>query len=403
MAEETNSKHVLVPQDGSATVSAQADVTEKEINDDRDLIIQRLDAAYGELSEAMKPFQEKWDAGWESALAEAIRDGSAAGISEWGDDFAEIFEKKTWSDLGDKIEKAAGSAYDATAEYAANVYEGMRKRTSDAAQELAASEAPLETLQNWAWKAYDDNVARPVIDAVETSKKTVVAISEGAVTALKIYSYRDKITELPERMVAGDVNWVENFVDTVLKDIDPEMAKAIKQSEGWPIVIEIIQDHESILSYLAYAGLMFETVPPNFYAYVASKGSAYLIVEVILLVITALLSAGTATAARLTTLAARIATSSSKVAAVAKKIHNIQRSFDAFVRTLEDFAHAADELHALGDKLRRARVRGLRVSGGTKTTVAAKRQLIKRDRKCRICGSTKHTTPHGRPGTVKYE
>jgi hypothetical protein len=399
-----DSKHVLAPNDGSVTISAQPDVTEKEIKDDREIIIQRLDAAYLNLTEAMAPFQEKWDAGWKSALAEATWDGVSAGISDWGDDFADYFKKETWTELGDKIEKAAGTAYDTAAQYAAGFYDGLVDRVNKAAKEIeVAPENAGNLLRNWAWQVVDDAVVEPAKNMAQTVTSAANSVSETAATAQKIYSHRDAILDLPNLIAAGEPKPIQNFIDTVLMDIDPELAKSIKNDPNFPVVLEIIADHESALSYLAYAGLVFEAVPPNFYAYVAAKGGAYLLVEVVLLIVTALLSAGTAAAARIATLAARIAMSSSKVAKLAKKVERIQEAFNAFMRILEDFSRAADDLHSLGAKLLRTRTRGLQVKGSTKTTVAARRESIKRDKKCRICGSTKHPTPHGRLGTVKYE
>lgn len=403
MGAPEESKHLLASQDGAVTVSTEPDVSEKEINDDREVIVQRLHATYLNLTEAMTPYQEKWDAGWKSALAEAVWDGGAAGFSEWGDDFADYFKKETWVELGDKIEKAAGTAYDTAAEYAANFYKDAVERVNKAAKQLEEAPDTGEVLRNWAWQVVDEAVVQPANNLKQTVTTTINSVSEAAATAKKIYSHRNEILELPNLIAAGDPKPIQNFVDTVLMDIDPAFAKAIKEDPNFPVMLEIIADHESALAYLTYAGLAFEAVPPNFYAYAAGKGGAYLLVEVVLLIITALLSAGTAAAARIASLAARIAMSSTKVAKVVKKAQQIMKAFDAFIDLLHDFSRAVDELHALGGKLLRARTRGLRVKGGTKTTIAAKREAIKRDKKCRICGSTKHTTPHGRLGTVKYE
>lgn len=57
---------------------------------------------------------------------------------------------------------------------------------------------------------------------------------------------------------------MQAFVDTVLMDIDPELAKAIKESGKFHIVLELIADHDSILNYVSYLGLMIEAVHRTF-------------------------------------------------------------------------------------------------------------------------------------------
>ena len=118
---------------------------------------------------------------------------------------------------------------------------------------------------------------------------------------------------------------------------------------------------------------------------------------------TALLSAGTAAAARITMLVARIAASSAKIATAGKKIKRAKAAVNAFIRMLEDLSNAVDDLHQLGAKLVKARAKGLRVKGQSKMTLKAKKESIKRDKKCRLCGSTEHSTPRGRQGTVVYK
>ncbi|WP_432721156.1 hypothetical protein R0381_002669 [Jeongeupia wiesaeckerbachi] len=396
---------MLAPKDGSVTIEAKPTVTEKEIFDDRQLIIQRLDAAYLNLVDTMAPFQRKWDADPISALADATWSGASAGVSGWGEDFAEMFEKKTWVALGDKISDAAGSVYDTAGVYAIRMQNDLTARANKAAGVIENAD---KTLMNWAWwqANYDEAAqsAQAKLAAVQsTVNQTVKTATEAAEKARKIYAHREAILNLPTLIAKGDPKPIQSFVDTVLMDIDPELAKDIKNDPNFYVVLEIIADHDSVLSYLGYASLTFEAVPPNFYAYLAAKGGAYLMIEVILLVVTALLTVGAAAAARITALAARIAASSAKVAGVAKKIERAMEAFNAFTRSIEDFSDAANQLHRLGDKLRQARQRGLRVKGNTRSTITARREAIKRDKKCRICGSSKHTTPRGHIGTVVYE
>lgn len=399
------SEHLLSPEDGEVSMVAKPDITEKEIFDDRQLIIQRLDAAYLNLTDTMAPFQRKWDANPMNALSEAVLDGAAAGVKGWGNDFTEMFEKKTWVELGQKVENAAGSVYDTTKQYAIGLQKDIDASISKASSTIKNAD---QTLSNWSWwQAQIDDAATTVQGNYKSAKQkvdhAVATANNTADKARKIYTYRNEILNLPILIAEGDPKLIQKFVDTVLMDIDKELATDIKNDPNFYVVLEIIADHESVLSYLSYVSLTLEAIPPNFYAYLAAQGGAYLMIEVVMLIVTALISAGTAAAARITALAARIATSSSKVAGVVKKIEHAQQAFSAFQRCLEDFSSATNQLHRLGEKLTKARSRGVRLKGSTRTTLNAKRETIKRDHKCRICGSTKHSTPRSLQGTVVYE
>jgi hypothetical protein len=413
MAEPQLGRKVLAPDDGSVLVTAQPTITEKEIHGDRQLILQRLDAAYLNLTDYMAPFQREWDAGPMSALLSSVKEGAKAGASEWGDDFTEIFTKEMWTGLGTKIKDLAGSALDAADGYSKKVYNDIATSTQEAAKRAGkVLEDPGNTIHNWGWwqrnleEALGDaqKAAQAKVDGyVHSAQTTAKALSDAAIKAQKAYKHREAILGLPELLVKGDPKPVQAFVDTVLMDIDPELAKEIKKDPNFHLVLELIADHDSILGYLAYVGLVIESVPPNFFGYVAAKGSVYLIIELVMLLVTAILSAGAAAAARVASLIARLAASSAKLASAAKKIENAKKALDALIRVIEDFFDVTKHLRALGDKLRQARQRGFVFRGNTKSTIAARKQSIKRDKKCTVCHSTTHTTPRHRVGRVTYK
>lgn len=399
-------KHLQVPKDGAAVVVAEPDVTEQEISEDRDTIVERLHAAYLNLQDEMAEFQEHWDNNPTVAFLESAREGWNKGGADWLSDQAELFEKKLWIDLGGKIKDAAGAGYDRLATYSKQRYEDLKKELNK------NIEKPEDTFYNWAWwqKSIEDtanDLYTQQVKRLESVEKTIIdtgnSVLEAADKARKIYRHRDAILNLPALIANGEPRPIQAFVDNELMDIDPELAKAIKGNPNFAIVLEIIADNESALTYLSYAGLMTEAIPPNFYAYVAGKGAAYLMIEVVMLIITALLSAGAAVAARIGMLLARLAATSAKVASVAKKIKRAKAAIEAFMRVIEDLSNAVDDLHNLGAKLLKGRCKGLRLKGRTKTTLEAKKESIKRDKKCRLCGSTHHTTPRFRHGTVVYK
>lgn len=397
--------HLKAPASGAVTVTSAPLVTEREIAEERENIIHTLQAAYLTLNDSMAEFQKQWDANPALAFLDAAREGAMQGSSTWVDDQAELFDKKTWVELGGKIENFAGGCLDRMAAYSKQQYKDLQREVN---KHVAN---PERTLYNWAWwqKSIEDQVMGTVaeqtrrLQAVETGiRQTAAEIAEAAEKARKVYKYRDAIMNLPVLIAAGDPKPIQSFVEKELMDIDPKLAKAIRTDPNFAIVLEIIADNESALSYVAYVSLMVEAIPPNFYAYIGGKGAAYVAIEVVMLVITALLSAGAAAAARVAALVVRLATTSAKVAGAAKKLKRAKAAVDAFIRALEDLMTAARDLHALGAKLVKARSKSVTVRGNANARLAAQKNSIKRDTKCLCCGKTDHRTPRHRRGITAY-
>jgi hypothetical protein len=403
MAESSSeTKKIAARKDGAVLVTVDSDVTEQDITEERETIVLRLHGAYLNLSDYMGEFQQQWDENPTLAFLTSAREGWNAGGAQWLSDQAELFETKLWIDLGGKIKDAAAAGYDRLATYSKQRYEQLKEQLNKHV------EHPEDTLYNWAWwqatlrEESDEQIQRlkAAVHTAETMASDMLATAE---KAKKIFQHREEILRLPEMIAYGDPKPIQSFVDTVLMDIDPELAKAIKHDPNFAVVLEIIADHDSALSYLAYVGLMFEAIPPNFYAYVAGKGGAYLMIEVIMLVLTALLSAGAAAAARITMLIGRFAATGAKAVVTSRRIKRAKAAIDAFVRILRDLSDAVDDLHNLGAKLISARSKGLVVRGRTKTTLQAKKSAIKRDKRCRRCGSTQHSTPRSHIGKIVYD
>jgi hypothetical protein len=272
-----------------------------------------------------------------------------------------------------------------------------------------------DTIKNWAWwqSAIDHRVeqvrhyANQQVDAVsKTVADAKATVIDSADKAGKVYKHREAILGLPTLIASSNVDGIQKFVDTVLKDIDPELYKVVRESGNFHIALELIADHESALNYVSYMSLMVEAVPPNFYAYASAKYGVQLLLEVILTIGCAFFTAGAGIAVRVSTLAARLISASAKVSGVARRIQKAQAAIMAimaFMRVLEDFLQAARDLHRLGEKLLGARVRGVVFRGKTRETLTAKKKIIKRDLRCRLCGSTEHSTPRGRLGNVVYD
>ncbi|MET3130295.1 hypothetical protein AAKU55_000548 [Oxalobacteraceae bacterium GrIS 1.11] len=398
--------HLQVPKDGTVLVTVESDVTEQEIVEERETIVQRMHAAYLNLTDEMAEFQKEWDDNPTAAFIHSARDGWNQGGAAWLSDQAELFEKKTWVDLGDKIKEAAGTSYDRLAGYSKERYVELQKEVNKHVAD------PDDTFYNWAWwqtalEHEAESLYTQQVKYLESAKDDIVDTANSVLNTFhmsqKIYQHREAILDLPNLIAKGESRPIQAFVEGVLMDIDPELAKAIRYDPNFYLVLEVIADHDSGVTYLAYVGLMIEAIPPNFYGYVAGKGGAYVMIEVVMLIVTALLSAGSAVAARITMLVARFAANSAKLANIGKKLQRAKAAVDAFIRAIEDLSNAADDLQNLGAKLLKARSKPLHVTGPTRTTLQVKKESIKRDKKCRMCGSTQHSTPRSRMGTVVYK
>ncbi|NRR30303.1 hypothetical protein HSX11_08885 [Oxalobacteraceae bacterium] len=398
-------KHIKAPLDGAVYVTVEPVVTEKEIVQDREGIIQTLHAAYLNLVDEMAEFQAQWDVNPTIAFISSAKEGVNQGGASWLNDQADLFDKKTWIEIATKAESIAETSVDRLGTYARKQFNDIERAVN---KHLSESE---DVLHNWAWWERLQEHAKEAVDAqvnklnsakqsVESAAKSVICDAKKAV---KIYKHRQAIFNLPNLIANNDPKGVQAFVENELADIDPELAKVIRNDPNFARVLELIADHESALTYLAYVGLIIEAIPPNFYAYSAGKGAAYIVIELVLLIITALLSAGAAAATRIAQLVARFALASARISTAGKKIKKAKAAIDAFIRAIEDLSRAVEDLHALSEKLVKARSKGLVLKGSTKTQLHAKKDLIRRDKKCRLCGSTQHSTPRSRRGKVEYE
>lgn len=403
----SNPKRVLLPNAGSVLVTVEPKISEREIAEERDNIILGLHSAYLDLVDEMAEFQQQWDKNPALAFMVSAQEGLGQGGAAWLSDQAELFEKETWINLGEKIQEIAGGAIDTLEGHAATQFKSLEERLQKHAKN------PEETVLNWAW--WQATIQTEADEYIRSETKKFYAVKDGVEDlalsmlntvekAKKIYRYRDAILNLPTLIAQGKPQPIQSFVENELMDIDKELATRIRYHPNFALILEIIADNDSVLTYLSYVGLMFEAVPPNFYAYVAGKGGAYLLIEVVLLVVTALLSAGTAAAGRVAMLVARFAAAGTKAATANARVKRAQLATAAFMRALQSLSKATDALHNLSALVVKARTRPLVVTGSSGTTLTARKESIKRDKKCRVCGATDHVTPKKyKLGTVEYE
>jgi hypothetical protein len=399
-------KHLPAPRDGAVTITVETTVTEREVVDERADIIAKLDSAYLNLLEEMKEFQFLWDANPVLALVISKFEGQKAGGNEWVDDQLEMFHLKYWTEVGEQLKDAASTGYDRLATYSKQRFEQIQTKLTKDINEVS------DNIDNWAWwQVVIERNAKDLVDKPQQVRRSAASTlahidkeaKEFVEKARKIYKHRNAILNFPTLIADREPGPIEAFVDNVLMDIDPPFAKAIKTNPEFGYVLAVIDDDESALSYLAYVGLMLEAIPPNFYFYVYGKAGAYLMLEAVLLMAGTLLTGGTATAGRVAMLIARITSMSAKVAKITRRVKRAKAAIESFIRILEDLLDVAKDLRRLGEKLVQVRSKNLRLKGQTKSTINAKKASIKRDKKCRLCGSTTHSTPRSRRGVVDYE
>ncbi|AYO20548.1 DUF4150 domain-containing protein [Vibrio owensii] len=364
---------------------------EEQITNIQDSVEATLDGAYNVLIEDMKGFQQQWDEEGYWTLGDGVIDGAQA----WGADIVDMLSPSFWGDAADTISDLSSSAVDKLAIYSVDKFNSITKAMLNEKGQLKNPTWVLETLGR-EFDSFQDSVFESVDEAIEDVSK-LYAESQDVVRKLEcIAKHRQTILELPQKISNGDVDAVETFIDTVLMDFDPDWAKEIKGHEQFPNAMAIIEDHDTILTYVTYLSLMLEAIPPNFYFYYGGKAGTYLILELILTVVLAICTLGTGAAARIATLVARFAAGAKKV----KGIRNAAKAFDSFIKAVESLIDVLSDYQELAEKLVK-RPLG-KFKGKPVTTMTAKKKAVKRDASCRLCHSNQHKTPRYKRGELEY-
>ena len=216
--------------------------------------------------------------------------------------------------------------------------------------------------------------------------------------AERLVNMRHAILSFPFVVASGEEAAIRGHIDAVMRGFDADFADEILGHEDFALILEVIRHDDSVLSFMAYVGLMMAAVPPNFYAFVAGKGAPCLMLEAVLLAVGTLLSGGSAAALRIRQLEERFDELDPDQTRAGAAL-NIGAAADALVRMLQDFRRAADDVHQLCVAIPAAR----RAAAGSGTSISARMAAIVADTSCRDCGSKKHTTTLSRMGTVNYE
>ncbi len=356
-----------------------------------------LDDGYKNVVKDMLPFKQQWDDYGYASLVLSGAQGALTGGDGWLDDQKELFDGDTWEQFGRSISEGLSDAFDYTASYIPEAYDSITESIEATLEDL---EEHTDNLTSWNWwdqqvKEGVDRTVRKIDSNIDDAKEF---LDESTDAVAKLLKYKSAILRLPQQICKGDAKSVQSFVDGPLKDIDPDLSKQIKESAEFYMVLELIADHDSALTYFTYLDLFIEAVPPNFYAYVGGKAGIYIILEIILFIVLSFLTLGVGVAARLTAIAARMTVTSIRVN---KKLDKAEKAQQAFKGMVESFGKSADILKKLGEKLAVTRSAG-RLSIGTENgTLTTKKKEEKREKRCRLC-SGKHDAPASLNGWVEY-
>uniref|UniRef100_UPI00311FA8DA DUF4150 domain-containing protein n=1 Tax=Vibrio sp. TaxID=678 RepID=UPI00311FA8DA len=239
---------------------------EKQISNIQESVEASLDGAYNALVDDMQGFRQQWDEKGYWTLGDGVIDGAKA----WGADIVDMLSPSFWGDAADTISDLSSSAIDKLAIYSADKFNTITKAMLNEKGQLNNPTWVLETLGR-EFDSFQDSVFQSVDEAIEEVGQ-LYAESQDVVRKLEcIAKHRQTILALPQKISDGDVDAVQTFVDTVLMELDPEWAMEVKGHEQFPRAMAIIEDHDTILTYVTYLSLMLEAIPPNFYFYYGGK------------------------------------------------------------------------------------------------------------------------------------
>ncbi|EOA9037189.1 DUF4150 domain-containing protein [Vibrio harveyi] len=379
-----NTNLVIVEFEGEPSI-------EEQITNIQDSVEATLNGAYNALVEDMKGFQQQWDEEGYFSLGDGVIDGTMS----WGADLVDMVSPSFWGDAADSISELTSSAVDKLAIYSTEKFNSITKAMLTEDGQLRNPTWVIETIGK-EFDSFHNSVFESVDDAIAEVQGLYIE-SQDVLRKLEcIAKHRQKIIDLPKKTAEGDVGAIQTFIDTVLMELDPDWAKEIKEHENFPKAMAIIEDHDSILTYVTYVSLMLEAIPPNFYSYYGGKAGAYLLLELILTIVLAIFTVGTGAAARISTLLARFVGGSKKI----KGIRNAAKALDSFIKSVESLVDVLGDYQELAEKLARRPLGKFR--GKPVTTMTVKKKAVKRDATCRLCHSSTHKTPRYKRGELDY-
>jgi hypothetical protein len=362
-----------------------------------------LDTTYRHVLTSMQEFQSQWDEYGIFSTAISYKDGALAGSELWFDHLADTKKLITETDW-QGLSETAYEKVTAGLETAVGSIEDSHKKAANWLIEGAQQEKPWAWFGNqitdaseYAWNAYTNTVEDVADDIADLFKETKEDLESIADISVKLFEHRDDIFLFFQNISSANTSDIANFIDTVIADIDPELARSIKEdTDSYGVFLELINDDAGRI-FLSYLGLIIGAVPPNFYAFLYGAAAAYIILEVLFCILLAFISGGLAVAARFAAIIARIAVMGMKVTAVNKRIASGARAVSAYIDSLKVIESSLKQLKAIGANTRRIKLKGQKASGSTGETLVIERKVVPNNPKgATFEGGLYRSVPEGR-------
>ncbi|KQV44773.1 MULTISPECIES: hypothetical protein [unclassified Duganella] len=350
-----------------------------QAKEQRESIVLRLHSAFLHLTEALQPLREMWQGSGAAAYQAAAECGWNPLQAKWLRAKRSVFNAELWGSVADTMRQGA--------------------QPGDETQSAEADE--------WVWwKGRLGGL--PAITGIKLLPGTLPdaphdfshgAFGGGVTFAARLQEHRAAIFGLPALIANGDRQGIDDFLERVLPAMRPKLAREVLASHNRRMIDQLLAEQDSMLTWLAYMEMVFESVPPSLYAHLAGPGGATLMLELRLMLPLALLCSGPV---------------------IGHAIHEVANHLECFVEDEEDpspldaavaeFAHllvdfvrAANEVHELEELLSEARIEELDFPFVPRSDLRTRKAAIRRDKSCRACGSLEHRGHGVRMGTVAYE
>ncbi|EGQ8022446.1 PAAR domain-containing protein [Vibrio vulnificus] len=366
-----------------------------EIKQLTDELHKELDSIFTSVSDSMKPFNEAWaERGW-LTLADGVYDGAVA----WSSDQLDLFTPELWGELGDTLSEGLSRGWDSLGEYASSI-----------SHVFAIGVTEMTKL--YSGIAYDVVVEPLVPDSIEIffAEHSPLDIYNKAVDSaeeLSVYvTYREEIFALIGHIRQRKVKEIQQFIESTLVEIDPDLAQKLRNSSDFHLFIALLEEDESVLLYLDYIMRIFEEIPPNFYTYCLGKAGIYIALEVLLVLLLGLISVGAGAAVKAAATSQKIAKYSNmfaKAVSQNKAVQNMRSGLNAVLSAFEQLLALFEKLKKIA--IARSKALSTTFTGWTNRTVKKSVSTPKRDDKpprCRVCGKTGHDTKPVRAGRLNY-
>jgi len=351
-----------------------------EIGEQRNMIALRLHSVFLYMVEALESYRKHWEEAGALTYQAAAEVGWNPPAAKWLRSRPIVFDAGLWRDFSDSLRVHA--------------IPGDLEQSAEA-DEWAWWKEPMQTLP-----ATSGLKLRPGRERRTASHDFTHGITgKDAAFAAALWEHRGSVLALPTLIANADKAGVADFLERVLPAIWPELAQAILAAQDRQLIDDLLDEQESMLTWLAHMEIIFDAIPPAMYAYIAGAGGGTLMLELRLLLPLLLLCTGGVVDNIIADIGERLESSMPD--------GHDGLAFDwapeVFTESLVQFTRAADEVHKIGALRAEGREDDLEMPPTSRSGLATLKAAIHRDKSCRRCGSLDHRMPGSQAGTVDYE